>query len=436
MDISEYVYIGPLSELGFSITYNDRQHHNPKPIDLTYFTKLDQTKFVKSSVARNNIDRVDDKIRSSMIYNNCNIQVVPLGPLGPQYYNNSRKINTTKVKLLKNSLECNIGHKFDLIKYVQGDHFDEFHYDTFRKNNVATLLIFYPCEYTGGDLVFKIGDIVHVVKTSEFKDVMCVIFGNVLHKCTPITSGTRYVFKGSISASLPEILSEINRFTIEAIDKVLSLEIIETEYDDKIKEQKKLIEEKIKDYYKAKIDYAMHNLPRKLDDKNDNIEITDLKSLHSDYVQALCKLKTLENLNSSHSSSYYNLDDKKYNICVLPYYIEDMNNLSSYKKGTLDYIKQLIINGWNVTTLYETFSFKTDFEEECRRFEGAKFYSSASGHEYEDYDGTGYNVNYALHYNISDVECGNCIDCHSEYNDQSGDDIYEKYKCSCLLVWK
>jgi hypothetical protein len=447
MSFSDYVFVGTLSELGFKMEENYKEPYSngtitgytfrSKPLTTAFFQNLDQSKFIQSTVSKKNKEEINNDVRSSKIFKKCPLKIE--STYYP-YYN--RNINTTKVKPLKNSLECKINYDYDLIKYEEDDHFNEFHYDTFKGGNVATCLIFPPSsltgfEYVGGDLVFKIGDDEHVITTSDFKETMCVIFGRVLHKCTPVTSGTRYVFKGSISASLPEILSVNNRFTIEAIDKALSLEIIEIKYDDKIEEQNKLIEEKIEDYYKAKIDYCKKNLPQKLDDKDDFSEISDLKSLQTDYAQALRKLKTLKNLNSSHySASYYNLNDKKYNICVLPYYIDNMNNLSSYKKGTLDYIKQLIVNGWNVTTLYETFNFKTDFEEEYRHFEGSRFYSSASGHDYEDYDGTGYNVKYALHYNISDVECGNCIDYHSEYNDQSGDDIYEEYKCSCLLVWK
>jgi hypothetical protein len=442
MSFSEYVFVGTLSELGFKMEETYREPYSngklngytcrSKPLATSFFQNLDQSKFIQSTVSKKNKEEINNNVRSSKIFKKCNIKIE-----STQYQYN-RNINTTKVKPLKNSLECKINYDFDLIKYEEGDHFNEFHYDTFKDANIATCLIFPPSsltgfEYMGGDLVFKIGDDEHVISTSEFKNTMCVIFGRVLHKCTPVTSGTRYVFKGTLSASLPEILSVNNRFTIEAINKALPLEI---KYDDKIKEQKKLIEEIIDDYYKAKIDYCKKNLPQKLDDKDVLTEISDLKLLQTDYAQALRKLKTLENLNSNCSVSYYNLDNKKYNICVLPYYINNMYDISSYKKDILDYIKQLITNGWNVTTLYETFSFVTNFEEDCRRFRGAKFYSSVSGYDYDDYDGIEYNVNYALHYNISDVECGNCIDYHSEYNDQSGDDIYEEYECSCLLVWK
>jgi len=445
---SDYVFIGSLSELGFKLEekYKEKFDNNSytlksRPFDSKYFTALDQTKFVQSTVSKDNKDIVDDGVRSSKIYKKCNIEV--RSSCTYDYYN--RKINTTKVKPLKNSLECSFAYEFDLIKYEEGDHFNEFHYDTFKNGNVATLLIFYPSEYTGGDLVFKIDDVEHIIKTDEFKEITCVIFGKVLHKCTQITSGIRYVFKGSIKASLPNILSVNNRFTIDEIDKIdkiNNVSTVEINYDDEIEEQKKIIEDLIDSYYNAKIAYAKANLPSKLNHINNKNNINnkdnddeDNKNDDSDYIKALRKLKCLESCKSDHRIRF-NLDGKKYNICVLPYYIESMNDIMKYQQSTLDYIKQLILAGWNVTAMYETFNFKTDFEEGWRKLEGTQFYGSASGRNYDDYDGTGYNGKYILHYDTSDVEGGKCLDFHSEYNDQSGDDIYEEYECSCLLVWK
>ena len=436
---SDYVYIGPLSELGFKLEeeYKEKYNNNgyigyqikSRPFDSKYFTTLDQTKFVQSTVAKDNKDIVNDGVRSSKIYKKCNIKLS--SSCSYDYYN--RKINTTKVKPLKNSLECSVKYEFDLIKYEEGDHFNEFHYDTFRNGNVATLLIFCPSEYTGGDLVFKIDDVEHIIKTDEFKEITCVIFGKVLHKCTPITNGIRYVLKGSIKATLPNILSVDNRFTIDEINNVSTIEI---NYDDEIEEQKKIIEDLIDSYYNAKIAYAKTNLPSKLNHiNNKDNDDEDNKNDDSDYIKALRKLKCLESCNSYHGIRF-SLDEKKYNICVLPYYIETMNDFTKYQKSTLDYIKQLILAGWNVTTMYEAFNFKTDYEEGWRKLIGTRFYGSASGRNYDDYDGTGYNYKYILHYDISDVEGGKCLEFHSEYNDQSGDDIYEEYECSCLLVWK
>lgn len=264
-------------------------------------------------MSKNNTEIIDEKIRASKIYKDCNIEIKPL-----KSYDYSRKLDTTKVKLLKNSLECSIGHRFDLIKYEKEDHFNEFHYDTFTNGNVATLLIFYPSEYTGGDLVFNIEGVEHVVKTSEFKDVMCVIFGNVLHKCTPITTGVRYVIKGIVKAELPEILSESHKFKLEDILSSLSSMQESTDYTKQIQDTRKELVDIITKYYMNKIEYHKQNLPSKLDeDKGD-------KNIKKEYEQARRKLRLLENYDIEHGIRF-DLDEKKYNICVLPYYIDSMN---------------------------------------------------------------------------------------------------------------
>lgn len=419
---SDHVYVGSLSDLGFRVLY---QYTNTQ-IDPTYFTKLDQKKFVSSTVSKKNTDITDEKIRASKIYKNCSIEVKPL-----KSYDYSRKLDTTKVKPLKNSLECSIGYSFDLIKYEKGDHFNEFHYDTFTNGNVATLLIFYPSEYTGGDLVFNIEGVEHVVKTSEFKDVMCVIFGNVLHKCTPITSGVRYVIKGIVKAELPEILSESHKFKLEDILSSMSSMQESTDYTKQIQDTRKELEDIITKYYMNKIEYHKQNLPSKLDDVKGD------KNIKKEYEQAHRKLRLLENYDTEHKIGF-DLNEKKYNICVLPYYIDSMKDFTKYQKSTLDYIANLIKNGWNVTGMYETFNFKTEYEDGDRRLDGITFYHKAIGKddEYDCYGCGSKESKYTIDYSEYDVENGKCLDFYSEYNDQSGDDIYEEYECSCLLVWK
>jgi len=55
----------------------------------------------------------------------------------------------------------------------------------------------------------------------------------------------------------------------------------------------------------------------------------------------------------------------------------------------------------------------------------------------EDYNNVGkYNLIYNLIYSTSDIFNGKCVEHYSEYNDESGNDIYESYDCSCLLIWK
>jgi len=242
MELSDYVYIGSLSEMGFKVVEKNKL----EPIDSTYFKQLNQTNFIKSTVSKSNHNIIDENVRSSKIYKKCPIEVK-----STSYECYSTKIDLKKIKPLKNSLECSINYKFDLIKYEEGDHFNEFHYDTFKDGNVATILIFVPSEYTGGDLIFKIGETEHIIKTDEFKETTCVIFGNVLHKCTPITHGIRYVIKGTIKAELPEILSDIKKFKLEQIeDLLLRMEEKSIDYYDKIEKQEQIIKDIIDSYYK------------------------------------------------------------------------------------------------------------------------------------------------------------------------------------------
>ena len=103
-----------------------------------------------------------------------------------------------------------------------------------------------------------------------------------------------------------------------------------------------------------------------------------------------------------------------------------MSNILEYTLSTRMYIKSKIQEGWNVTYMYKNFDYKTDYEEGYRKLENDDIY--------DDY---GYNYSkYELHYDSYDISNGKCLDYHSEYNDQSGNDIYEEYKCSCLLIWK
>jgi len=119
---------------------------------------------------------------------------------------------------------------FKIIRYDKGDHFDEFHYDTVHTDTsaktIGTALLFPPADispFTGGDLVFKIEDgdqvSMQTIHPSKFKDWTLVTFGHLLHKCTPVLSGTRYVFKAEIWSMYPDIMKpvELTRENITSI---------------------------------------------------------------------------------------------------------------------------------------------------------------------------------------------------------------------------
>ena len=89
----------------------------------------------------------------------------------------------------------------------------------------------------------------------------------------------------------------------------------------------------------------------------------------------------------------------------------------------------MLEKGYNIVPIYMKIELKTDFEDGWRKIYGS---TPIDINEDNDYGGRRYN----LQYNEGWVTCGKELDYHSEYNDQSGDDIYEKYECSCLLIWK
>jgi uncharacterized protein YlbG (UPF0298 family) len=214
-DFKDKVYVSTCSNFGLYL------YSKQKKIDNTFFDKLDQTKFVKSTVAKERKDIIDENIRSSTIMKNVDVKI---------HCNDSKFKDCIPIS---DNLECEISYKVDLIKYEEGDHFNEFHFDTRIYNDIATLLIFPPYNtFTGGDLVFKINEEIFTLNTSSFSktEFTMVIFTDILHKCEPITSGTRYVFKTSIYSSMPKILSNDFKFTLEKLEKYKCVpEIIEQE---------------------------------------------------------------------------------------------------------------------------------------------------------------------------------------------------------------
>ena len=120
---------------------------------------------------------------------------------------------------------------FKIIRYDKGDHFDEFHYDTVHTDTsaktIGTALLFPPADispFTGGDLVFKIEDgdqvSLQTIHPSKFKEWTLITFGHLLHKCTPVLSGTRYVFKAEIWSMYPDIMKPVE-LTLENITSII-----------------------------------------------------------------------------------------------------------------------------------------------------------------------------------------------------------------------
>jgi hypothetical protein len=140
MSFEDYVYVGPLDDINFTIFQKyktptkyycsfyrkelDVFRQDTKPLDKSYFDMLIPEKFVQSNVSKSNKNIIDTSVRQSKIYKDCELEI-------HSKYEYTRIINTKKIKPLQNSLECDISYDISLLKYDEGDHFNEFHYDTF-----------------------------------------------------------------------------------------------------------------------------------------------------------------------------------------------------------------------------------------------------------------------------------------------------------------
>ena len=92
-------------------------------------------------------------------------------------------------------------HQFQLLKYQEGDFFNN-HIDTkISSNHDYTCLIMIndkENQYQGGELILSDKDNMFNINLDNLKDAECVmvIFSiELFHKIKPITKGTRYVFK-------------------------------------------------------------------------------------------------------------------------------------------------------------------------------------------------------------------------------------------------
>lgn len=409
--------------------------HRSIPFNKLFFENLVPDDFEESTVGHNGKDILDTKVRSSKTYKE---------PVGTNMY--ETEINPREISPIKDSLECKMNYKFKLIQYQAGDHFDQFHYDTFSNQEIVTILVYPPSsvtgqEYKGGDLVFQIDEQEYRIKPSEFKDeFMCVIFGNVLHKCEPVTEGVRYVLKGTISSSLPKVFSEERMIKLEELQELkIDNQGQIDEIDKLLNAKNKEVKEAIDAYYEYVHNDAKFMFPEDLDKRED--EDYERKELNRQYQLLLYEYNMLINQKNQASGKNddlnYKLVEDKHNICVLPVFIEELRNYQKYPIGLIEYIKKLIAQGWKVTPIYDTVDFRTDHE-----FSGygeTKIQRTHLFYDFDEYSCYRYRAKkgiYNLHYPEKYIRMGKLVSKYSEYNDSSGDDIYEEFQCSCLLITK
>ena len=443
-DFANNVYVSTLDKLHLKLEISYKPHGNGgwicryEEFNKSFFEKLDHTKFVDSKVGHGKEEVLNKDVRSSKIMKKCGVEIIG------KYESYRYELNPEIIKPISHSLECKFPYDMDLIKYETGDHFNEFHFDTYKKEEIATVLIFPPYNtFTGGNLVFKMDDKIFTLETSKFsdKDFTIVIFSDILHKCEPIESGTRFVFKTSVISSMPKILSDDLKFKMEDVKKHKSNKNIEDykkHNEQQITKIKQDLEKAIDVYFNFKRDYVKENLPEDFDDEFEMCDvISKLREYKNDYKRLLQQLQSLKSVNTNidivktntfYENTYKIYDDTP-NICVLSDYIENNTDINNYSECEVQYIKTMLEKGYNIVPLYMKIQMKTDFEEGWRKIYGTSPIDVSD----DDYD---YCSKYNLQYKEGWVTNGKQLDYHSEYNDQSGDDIYEEYECSCLLIWK
>jgi hypothetical protein len=445
-DFANNVYVSTLDKLNLKLEISYKEPYGNGgwtsrygEFNENFFEKLDHTKFVDSKVGHGKEEVLNKDVRSSKIMKKCGVRVIG------KYESYRNELNPKTIKPISHSLECKIPSNMDLIKYESGDHFNEFHFDTYKKEEIATVLIFPPYNiFTGGNLVFKLEDKIFSLDTSKFsdKDFTIVIFADILHKCEPIESGTRFVFKTSVESSMPKILSDDLKFKMADVKNHKSNKNIEDykkKNEDKIANIEQDLEKAIDVYFNFKRDYVKENLPDDFDDEFEMCNVRrKLSEYKTDYKRLLQQLQSLKSLNINMDKvkintiyeNTYKIYDDVPNICVLSDYIENNTDINNYDEYEVAYIKTMLEKGYNIVPLYMKIQMKTDFEEGWRKIYGTSPIDVSD----DDYDY--YNRKYNLQYTEGWVTNGKQLDYHSEYNDQSGDDIYEEYECSCLLIWK
>ena len=352
---------------------------------------------------------------------------------------------------------CGISN-MKLIRYQEGDHFGEFHYDTLKAykeaSMIGTALIFPPNtinQFTGGELIFKVNEddqeLTYTVNPATFTQWTLVTFGKLLHKANPVTSGTRYVIKGEIWSMFPNITKPLD-LEMEMLDNCIASHY--SKGADRQTTIKTQIQEKIKNFFdsiaKKMLDADDSELQDKkvftIKDYNETDESlcytstccgttktkpNEFTSNYNQFLDELNKMKKEYNdtinfkVDVSKVITYKQTEDFK-NIFILSELYEKPYDYTNFNLGHLMKIKKLLLDGWKVSLFNRSFSKFIPYDE-CDYWTcGNKISISNKGHyrwEVED-----------------DHYPGKVVKKTSEYNDQSGNDITIYYESTCLYCWK
>jgi len=207
------------------------------------------------------------------------------------------------------------------------------------------------------------------------------------------------------------------------------------------KKKKKVFASEMKnsvtEYFIKKTELCIANI----NTENYNFNINNIKIDDSDINKLKSRFDNIKReillLNESLYNSYFNINikkDYKYNICPLPYYINNLNKYEDYNKSILEKIKELINNGYKVAPIYINFEIELKYEDkeiiiECEDID------IDNDDEYYDYNYNKQKKKIYIHKDSDYIKCGKLMDHYSEYNDESGDNLHDKYKCACLVIF-
>ena len=324
-----------------------------------------------------------------------------------------------------------------LMRYKEGQHFDTFHFDTLKGSQCGTFLCVLPGGFEGGDLVFSLGEEEFVVRTSMFEQPMVITFGQILHKCTPITSGVRYVIKTTLESSL-DVFGETHQksFTMKMVDEYLTKFSPTGQFGSiEWKSQQKLVVPNIS----TDLASIQEEFTRSLADIAESVEDDCfgfssqqaerkkknlLDALESAMRDIMTKFKTFSNAAVSASTDQDDSCDEKSfipnkkfpppRIFVLGSCFDECTDLTSYPPHYVRAIQYAIKNDYKVVPYNLQFKNMVDFESK----------ESTYKTPYPEFSYT----------YLNEIQMGKQVEYHSEYNDQSGNDTTTTYECTCLLV--
>ena len=418
-----------------SMTLNKKYSINKKYDSRYYYGDDDEDNYYNYNT-RQTIHIVDNYDTE----NDNSISILPMKPEDTRFNTDAQFCGISNMKL---------------IRYQEGDHFGEFHYDTLKAykeaSMIGTALIFPPNtinQFTGGELVFKVDEddqeLTYTINPATFTQWTLVTFGKLLHKANPVTSGTRYVIKGEIWSMFPNITKPLD-LDMEMLDKCIASNY--SKGADKQTTLKTQLQEKIKHFFDTNAKAMLEADDRELQDKKvftimdypdiDDIgcsacgkpikETIDFMINYKQFLDELTKMKKEYNdtinfkVDVSKVITYKQTEDFK-NIFILSELYEKPYNYTNFNIGHLMKIKKLLLDGWKVSLFNRSFS-KFIPHDECDYLSyGNRLSIPNKGHyrwevEYDRYP-------------------GEVVKKTSEYNDQSGNDITIYYESTCLYCWK